>query len=104
MGKTFRKHVLVCTKDGEGRCGQKGGLDLFKKFREEIAARDLGDLLTTHAGCTGQHATGPVVFVHPDGVWYKEVQPEDVGEIIDQHLVGGQVVERLLNPERAVKG
>ena len=103
MGQEFRKHILVCTKEGEGRCAQKGGVELFRKFREEIAARDLGGLLTTQVGCTGQHASGPVVIVHPDGVWYKEVKLEDVGEIIDQHLVGGKVVERLVNAERSVK-
>lgn len=103
MGKAFRKHILVCTRDGEGRCAQKGGFEIFQKFREEIKTRGLGDLLTTQLGCTGQHAFGPTVVIHPDGVWYKEIKPEDVGEIIDKHLVGGEVVERLVNPERAVK-
>lgn len=103
MGKIFRKHVLICTRDGEGRCGQKGGLEIFQKFREVIRERGLEDLLSTQVGCTGQHSTGPVVFVHPDGVWYKEVSLDDVAEIVDNHLVNGNVVERLVNPERAVK-
>lgn len=104
MGQEFRKHVLVCTKDAPNRCGQMGGMEIFRKFREEIAARGLQDILTTQLGCTGQHAVGPTVVIHPDGVWYKEVKPEDVGAIIDEHLVGGKVVERLVNSERSVKG
>ena len=103
MGKVFRKHVLVCTKDAPERCGQKGGKEVFQKFRSEARERGLEDLLVTQLGCTGQHATGPAVVIHPDGVWYKEVTPEDVPEIIEKHLVGGEVVERLLNPERAVQ-
>jgi (2Fe-2S) ferredoxin len=43
------------------------------------------------------------VVVHPDGIWYKEVTAAVVPEIVEQHLVGGKVVERLVNPERAVK-
>jgi len=54
-------------------------------------------------GCTGQHATGPTVIVHPDGIWYQGVTLADVGEIIDQHLVGGKPVARLINPEMRVK-
>lgn len=103
MGRVFRKQVLVCTVDGEGRCAQKGSKEVFQKFREEVKARGLMDIAVTSLGCTGQHGCGPTVVVHPDGVWYKEVTLEAVPEIIEQHLVGGKVVERLVNPERAVK-
>lgn len=103
MGKVFRKQVLVCTTEGEGRCAQKGALEVLQKFREEVKARGLADIIVTKLGCTGQHATGPTVIVHPDGIWYRTVKPADVGEIIEQHLVGGKPVERLVNPEMRVK-
>ncbi len=61
------------------------------------------DVLVTSLGCTGQHGCGPTVVVHPDGIWYKEVTAAVVPEIVEQHLVGGKIVERLVNPERAVK-
>ncbi|MCH8946910.1 MAG: ferredoxin [Lysobacteraceae bacterium] len=102
MGRIFRKQVLVCTVDGEGRCAPKGGKETFQKFREEVKARGL-DVLVTSLGCTGQHGCGPTVVVHPDGIWYKEVTAAVVPEIVEQHLVGGKVVEHLVNPERAVK-
>lgn len=104
MGKEFRKQVLVCTTEGEGRCAQKGSLEVFQKFREEVKARNLTDIIVTRLGCTGQHATGPTVIIHPDGLWYQRVTPDDVGEIIEQHLLGGKPVERLINPEMRVKG
>ena len=104
MGKVFRKQVLVCTTEGEGRCAPKGGLEVLRKFREEAKARGLADIIVTKLGCTGQHACGPTVIVHPDGIWYRTVKPEDVPEIIERHLVGGQPVERLINPEMQVKG
>jgi (2Fe-2S) ferredoxin len=103
MAKVFRKQVFVCTTDGEGRCAPKGGNEVLLKFREEVKARGLADIIVTKVGCTGQHATGPTVIIHPDGLWYQTVKPEDVPEIIEQHLVGGKPVERLINPEMRVK-
>lgn len=104
MGRTFRKQVFVCTTEGEGKCATKGGLEVWQKFREEVKARNLTDIIVTKVGCTGQHPTGPTVIVHPDGLWYQTVKPEDVAEIIEKHLVGGQPVDRLVNPEMQVKG
>lgn len=103
MGREFRKQVFVCTTEGEGRCATKGSLETFQKFRDEVKARNLTDILVTRVGCTGQHATGPTVIIHPDGIWYQHVTANEVAEIIEQHLIGGKPVERLLNPEMRVK-
>ena len=48
------------------------------------------------AGCLGRCELGPTVVVYPDGVWYTYVDKEDLDEIIDEHLLNGRVVERLL--------
>jgi len=103
MPRVFRKQIFCCTSEGDGKCASKGGLDLLRKFREEVDARGLTDILVTKVGCTKQHATGPTVIVHPDGLWYQRVTPGDVVEIIEKHILGGQPVERLLNPEMRVK-
>lgn len=103
MGRVFRKQILVCTTDGEGKCATKGGVELFQKFREEVKARNLADILVTRVGCTGQHAVGPTVIIHPDGIWYKQVQPADVAQILDEHIVGGRPLERLINAEMRVR-
>ena len=104
MPRLFRKQVFCCTTDGEGRCAPKGGREVWQKFKEEVKTRNLTDIIVTQVGCTGQHPTGPTVIIHPDGLWYQRVTPNDVVEIIEQHLLGGKPVERLLNHEMRVKG
>lgn len=105
MGRIYRLQIFVCSTEGEGKCGEKGGLELLRKFRAEVAARGLQEeVLVTKVGCTDQHHMGPTVIVHPDGVWYKLVQLSDVGEILEEHIQKGRPVERLINEERRVGG
>ncbi len=104
MPRIFRKQIFVCNTEGPGKCGEKGGNELLMKFREEVKARGWTDVIVTKVGCTGQHPVGPTVIIHPDGIWYKTVQPSDVAEILDQHIASGAPVARLINPEMAVKG
>ncbi len=103
MPKVFRKQVFCCTTEGEGKCATKGGREVWQRFKQEVASRGLTDVIVTQVGCTGQHPTGPTVIIHPDGLWYQHVTPDDVPEIIEKHLVGGQPVERLINAEMRVK-
>ncbi|MCH7761977.1 (2Fe-2S) ferredoxin domain-containing protein, partial [candidate division TA06 bacterium] len=96
MRKVYRKHIFVCATEGEGKCQEKGGLELLRKFRAEVRERGLQDeVLVTKVGCTDQHPVGPTVIVHPDGIWYKLVQLSDIAEILEQHILGGKPVERL---------
>lgn len=94
----FRHHVLVCTFDRPGHCGSFGGLELLQSFREEVDRLGLAkEILVTRAGCTGQHAWGPTVIIYPEGIWYARVKPEDVPVIIQEHLIKGRPVARLVN-------
>lgn len=100
----FRNHVLVCTFDRPGHCGTFGGLEILERFRDEIDRRHLAkEILVTRTGCTGHHAFGPTVIVYPEGIWYAKVQPEDVSVIIQEHLIEGRPVERLVNRRIAVR-
>jgi sirohydrochlorin cobaltochelatase len=83
--------VWVCTMDGAGRCGSKGGKDVLTRFRSEVAARRLDNVMVTPNGCTDRHDHGPVVLVDPDGTWYCGVGPEDVDEIVELHLCNDAV-------------
>lgn len=66
-------------------------------MKAELHRRGLkGRMRANAAGCLDQCARGPTVVVYPEGVWYGGVTPEDVPEIIEQHLLGGEVVERLV--------
>ena len=81
------RQIFVCATSGEGRCGAKGGSELFERFREEVIRRGLSPSTVLRNACTRRHEEGPVVFVFPDDVWYTHVIPEDVSVIVEKHLV-----------------
>ncbi|MGF1472658.1 MAG: ferredoxin [Rubrobacteraceae bacterium] len=83
--------VFVCTTPGEGRCGAKGGNELLEKFREEVSRRGISPATVLRNACTRRHHEGPIVFVYPDDVWYTEVTPGEVPEIVERHLVQDRV-------------
>ena len=100
----FRYHVFVCEnvrppEDPRGSCGAKGSAAVRQAFNEELRRHGLkGTVRANTAGCLDACAHGPSVVVYPDGVWYGGVRPEDVAEIVERHLVGGEPVARLLIP------
>lgn len=66
------------------------------RFIEEIDDRELGgEVFVNNTGCFGICDKGPIVVVYPDNVWYGSVTPDDVEEILDEHIEGGNVVTRL---------
>lgn len=79
--------IFVCATPGEGRCDSKGGGELLERFREEVERRGLSPAAVLRNACARRHHEGPVVFVYPDDVWYTEVAPEEVPEIVERHLV-----------------
>lgn len=102
----FDKHVFVCNNerpDGSprGDCTKKGGKEVRERFKKEMEARGLkGSMRTNMAGCLDMCEEGCSVVVYPDAVWYGHVTPDDVPEIIEKHLLGGQPVERLVIPRK----
>jgi len=108
MGR-FRHHVFVCENhrpadDPRGSCGEKGSARIREALKEELKRRGLkGTVRANAAGCLDACAHGPSVVVYPEGVWYGHVRPEDVPEIVERHLVGGEPVERLLVPSLNAK-
>jgi (2Fe-2S) ferredoxin len=65
-------------------------------LKAELKRRGLKDVRANAAGCLDACAHGPSVVVYPEGVWYRGVTVADVPEIVEQHLVGGRPVERLV--------
>lgn len=95
-------HVFVCTGPS---CTKNNSQATLEAFWAELAQRNLlygkrgsmeGRVIVTTCGSVGLCQVGPAVLIYPEGIWYTGVQPTDVPEIIDQHLVGGQPVRRLL--------
>ena len=97
----FQHHLFICTNQrpaGNPRgCCDPDGLGSFQlQWKRELAARGLkGEIRANRAGCLDQCEHGPTVVVYPEGVWYGKVTPEDIPEIIERHLIGGEPVERL---------
>ena len=89
----IRAHVLICGGTG---CTSSGSKKIQAAFAEHLAANGLTDeVKIVQTGCFGLCALGPVVIVYPDGTFYSRVTPEDVKEIVEEHLLKGRVVERL---------
>jgi (2Fe-2S) ferredoxin len=98
--------VFVCINERapghpKGSCKLRGGPDVRDRLKAELAARGLSQLIrANNAGCLDQCEHGVTVLVYPEQVWYGHVTPDDIPEIVEKHLVGGEVVERLMLPEQ----
>ena len=84
--------VLVCKGTG---CEAGGADEIYEALKREVESSGLKDVKVDFAGCHGFCQRGPIVDIEPEGFFYTEVQPEDVPEIVNSHLVNGQPVERL---------
>ncbi len=90
----IRAHVLICGGTG---CTSSGSLDIQKAFAENIEKNGLAEeVKVVQTGSFGLCALGPVVIVYPDGTFYSRVTAEDVKEIVEEHLLKGRIVERLV--------
>jgi (2Fe-2S) ferredoxin len=102
----FQRHLFVCTNqrdpsDPRGCCGAKGSESLRRLFKDEIKKAGLkGRVRANAAGCLDYCAMGPTVVVYPEGTWYFVDTPDDVNEIVQQHIMKGKIVERLRMPRR----
>ena len=89
----IRSHVLICGGTG---CTSSGSRKLQTILEQELANRGLTDeIKIVKTGCFGLCEHGPVMIVYPDGTFYSRVQPEDIAEIVEEHLLKGRVVTRL---------
>lgn len=100
----YKHHVFFCVnrrESGENCCAQKGSESIQAHAKARIKAlrrAGPGGIRINRAGCLDRCDLGPCVVVYPEGVWYTYVDEKDVDEIIDSHLLRGQIVERLLLP------
>ncbi|MEG1924317.1 MAG: NADH-quinone oxidoreductase subunit NuoF [Ruthenibacterium sp.] len=93
----FRSHVMVCGGTG---CTSSGSDKIAHAFEDEIAATGLEtEVKVIRTGCFGLCALGPIVVIYPEGSFYSMVKESDVKEIVDEHLLKGRPVTRLLYDE-----
>ena len=93
----IRTQVLICGGTG---CSSSNSMLIADRMEEEIVKQGLADeVKVIRTGCFGLCALGPVMIVYPEGTFYSRVKPEDVPEIVEEHLLKGRVVDRLVYRE-----
>ena len=95
----YKSHVLVCGGTG---CTSNGSAKIRQELARQLKANHLeDDVQIVETGCFGLCAVGPVVIVYPEAAFYSGVHEEDVTDIVQEHLINGRLVTRLLHTERA---
>ena len=95
-----RTHILVCGGTG---CSSSHSQELIDAFHNLLQERGLaGEVQVIKTGCFGLCALGPVVIVYPEGCFYSHVTVEDIPEIVEEHILKGRIVTRLLYQETVV--
>jgi len=98
----YRYHLFFCTnlrEDGRACCGRHGAQKMRDYLKQRVKAQGLtgpGGVRVSTAGCMDRCDKGPVIVIYPEAVWYTFVDAEDIDEILEKHLLNGEVVERLL--------
>ena len=87
------KHILVCHGTG---CTSSKSPKIIENLRRIIEEKNVENVRVVQTGCFGLCAKGPIVIIRPEDVFYSLVKPEDAEEIIEKHIIGGEIVERLL--------
>ncbi|OGV45982.1 MAG: hydrogenase [Lentisphaerae bacterium GWF2_57_35] len=91
----FKTHILVCVGGG---CLASGSKDISQAFHDAIKQHGLSrKVKVVETGCMGPCAEGPVAKIMPDGVFYQKLKPADAAEIVEQHILNGKVVDRLIH-------
>ena len=93
---SIEKHILVCQGTG---CTSSKSPEILENFRRLIEEKNIENVRVIKTGCFGLCSKGPIVIIRPEDTFYSMVKPEDCEEIINTHILGGKIVERLLCKE-----
>jgi (2Fe-2S) ferredoxin len=100
----FSRHIFMCINqrprgDPRGCCADSGSVKLQEFMKREVDRLGLKGLVRANkAGCLDHCEYGPSIVIYPEGVWYWAGTEADITEILEQHVIAGRIVDRLLMP------